>query len=61
MGYLYILEYSIPTVIEIKVNKDVDNVDVDDIISKLGLNESECNWMYSRSELPLQKYHILDI
>ena len=52
MQYIYILDYSTPSRVTIKVNDDV-NVEekIDDILSVNHLKASECSWLVSDKSL----------
>ena len=52
MQYIYVLDYSIPSRITIKVSDDV-NVEekIDDILSINHLKASECSWLISDKPL----------
>ena len=52
MQYIYILDYSTPSRVTIKVNDDI-NVEekIDDILSVNRLKASECSWLVSDKSL----------
>ena len=48
MQYIYVLDYSTPSRVTIKVADDVNvSEKIDDILSVNHLKESECSWMIS--------------
>lgn len=48
MQYIYVLDYSTPSRVTIKVADDVDvSEKIDDILRVNGLKESQCSWMIS--------------
>ena len=52
MQYIYVLDYSTPSRVTIKVDDDVDvSEKIDDILSINHLKESECSWLVSNKPL----------
>ena len=52
MQYIYVLDYSTPSRVTIKVADDVDVTEkIDDILSINHLKESECSWLVSNKPL----------
>ena len=52
MQYIYILDYSTPSRVTIKVYDDVDvSEKIDDILSVNHLKASECSWLVSDKSL----------
>ena len=52
MQYIYVLDYSTPSRVTIKVDDDVDiSEKIDDILSVNHLKESECSWLVSNKPL----------
>lgn len=52
MQYIYILDYSNPSRVTIKVSDDVNIEEkIDDILRVNGLKESQCSWMISDKRL----------
>lgn len=52
MQYVYVLDYSTPSRVTIKVNDDVDiSENIDDILSINHLKASECSWLVSDKSL----------
>lgn len=52
MQYIYVLDYSTPSRVTIKVADDVDiSGKIDDILSVNHLKESECSWLVSDKPL----------
>ena len=52
MQYIYVLDYSTPSRVTIKVDDDVDIYGkIDDILSVNHLKESECSWLVSNKPL----------
>ena len=52
MQYIYVLDYSTPSRVTIKVDDDVDiSENIDDILRAKHLKESECAWMVSNKPL----------
>ena len=52
MQYIYVLDYSIPSRMTIKVDDNVDiSEKIDDILSVNHLKESECSWLVSDKPL----------
>jgi len=52
MQYIYVLDYSTPSRVIIKVADDVDVTEkIDDILSVNHLKESECSWLVSDKPL----------
>ena len=52
MQYIYILDYSTPSRVTIKVADDVDvSEKIDDILSVHRLKASECSWLVSDKSL----------
>ena len=52
MQYIYILDYSTPSRVTIKVADDVDvSEKIDDILSVNHLKASECSWLVSDKSL----------
>ena len=52
MQYIYVLDYSTPSRITIKVSDDVDvSENIDDILRAKHLKESECSWLVSDKSL----------
>ena len=52
MQYIYVLDYSTPSRVTIKVNDNI-NVEekIDDILSENHLKASECSWLVSDNSL----------
>lgn len=52
MQYVYVLDYSTPSRVTIKISDDI-NVEekIDDILSVNHLKESECSWLVSDKSL----------
>ena len=52
MQYIYVLDYSTPSRVTIKVDDDVDiSEKIDDILSANHLKASECSWLISDKPL----------
>ena len=52
MQYIYVLDYSTPSRVTIKVADDVDvSKKIDDILSVNHLKASECSWLVSDKSL----------
>ncbi len=52
MQYIYVLDYSTPSRVTIKVDDDVDvSEKIDDILRVNHLKESECCWLVSDKSL----------
>ena len=52
MQYIYVLDYSTPSRVTIKVADDVDvSEKIDDILSVNHLKSSECSWLVSDDSL----------
>ena len=52
MQYIYVLDYSTPSRVTIKVDDDVDiSEKIDDILSVNHLKASECSWLVSDKSL----------
>ena len=52
MQYIYVLDYSTPSRVTIKVDDDVDvSEKIDDILSVNNLKSSECSWLISDNSL----------
>ena len=52
MQYIYVLDYSTPSRITIKVSDDIDvSEKIDDILSVNHLKASECSWVVSNNYL----------
>ena len=52
MKYIYVLDYSTPSRVTIKVDDDVDiSENIDDILSVNHLKASECSWLVSDKSL----------
>lgn len=52
MQYIYVLDYSIPSRVTIKVADDVNIEDkIDDILNVNHLKASECSWLVSDKSL----------
>ena len=52
MQYVYVLDYSTPSRVTIKVDDDVDiSEKIDDILSVNHLKASECSWLVSDKSL----------
>lgn len=43
--YIYILNYNICGVYEIELEYQDDDLDIDEIFEKYGINKDECSWM----------------
>lgn len=60
MQYIYILDYSNPSRVTIKVADDVNIEEkIDDILRVNGLKESQCSWMIS--DKPLEDEEIAGV
>ena len=56
MQYIYVLDYSTPSRITIKVADDIDvSEKIDDILSANYLKASECSWLVSDKSLDDEK------
>lgn len=56
MQYIYVLDYSTPSRVTIKVDDDVDvSEKIDDILSVNHLKSSECSWLVSDKALDDEK------
>lgn len=52
MQYIYVLDYSTPSRVTIKVDDDVNvSEKIDDILSVNNLKASECSWLVSDNSL----------
>ena len=52
MQYIYVLDYSTPSRITIKVSDDVDvSENIDDILRANHIKASECSWLVSDNSL----------
>lgn len=52
MQYIYVLDYSTPSRVTIKVDDNIDvSEKIDDILRVNGLKESQCSWMISDKSL----------
>ena len=52
MQYVYVLDYSTPSRVTIKVDDDIDvSEKIDDILSVNHLKPSECSWLVSDNSL----------
>ena len=52
MQYIYVLDYSTPSRVTIKVADNVNvSENIDDILRENHLKESECSWMVSNKPL----------
>ena len=51
--YLYVLEFSYPTIYEIKLTEENQELTSYEILEKYGLKESNCSFMYSKNKLEL--------
>lgn len=52
MQYIYILDYSTPSRVTIKVDDDIDvSEKINDILRVNGLKESQCSWLISDKSL----------
>ena len=52
MQYIYVLDYSTPSRVTIKVDDDVDvEENIDDILSTNSLKASECYWLVSNKPI----------
>ena len=52
-GYLYVLEYSYPSIFEIELTEEDQDLTSDEILEKYGLKESVCEFMYTENKLEL--------
>ena len=52
-GYLYVLEYSYPSIFEIELTEEDQDLTSDEILEKHGLKESTCEFMYTKNKLEL--------
>jgi len=56
MQYIYVLDYSTPSRVTIKVADDVNVEDkIDDILSVNNLKASECSWLVSDKSLDYEE------
>ena len=53
-GYLYILEYSYPSIYEIKLTKEDIVLTSNELLEKYGLKETNCSFMYTKNKLELE-------
>lgn len=52
MQYIYVLDYSTPSRVTIKVEDNIDvEENIDDILSANSLKDSECSWLVSDKPL----------
>ena len=52
MQYVYVLDYSTPSRVTIKVADNVNvSENIDDILGANGLKESQCSWMVNNKPL----------
>lgn len=52
MQYIYVLDYSTPSRVTIKVENNIDvEENIDDILSANSLKASECSWLVSNKPL----------
>ena len=52
MQYIYVLDYSTPSRVTIKVEDNIDvEENIDDILSANSLKASECSWLVSNKPL----------
>ena len=52
MQYIYVLDYSTPSRVTIKVTDNVNvSENIDDILRANGLKESQCSWLISNKPL----------
>ena len=52
--YLYVLDYSTPSICEIKLEEYHSQMTPDEILYEYGLNEDECHWMFTDKPLSLE-------
>lgn len=52
-GYLYVLEYSYPSIFEIELTEEDQDLTSNEILEKHGLKESVCEFMYTENKLEL--------
>lgn len=52
-GYLYVLEYSYPSIFEIELTEEDQDLTSDEILEKYGLKESVCEFMYTENKFEL--------
>ena len=52
-GYLYIFDYSSPTIYEIELTEEDQKLTSDEILEKHGLKEDNCHFMYTENKLEL--------
>lgn len=52
-SYLYILEFSYPSIYEIELTEEDQKLTSNEILEKHGLKEDNCNFMYTKNKLEL--------
>ena len=52
-GYSYVLEYSYPSIFEIELTEEDQDLTSNEILEKHGLKESVCEFMYAKNKLEL--------
>lgn len=45
-SYLYVLNYNRSEIYEIELENQDDDLNIDEIFKKYGINEDECSWMF---------------
>ena len=53
-GYLYVLDYSTPSICEIKLEEYHRKMTPEEILSEYGFNDDECYWMFTDKQLSVQ-------
>lgn len=62
MKFIYILDYSTPSRLAIMIDGDIDgeelNKNIDQILEKYNLKESECAWLISNEPVNEETYRL---
>lgn len=53
VNYLYVLNYNVCRILEIKVSEEINENNITDILDHYNLKESECSYMWSANKLDL--------
>lgn len=58
--YCYVFDYSIPAIYEIKLEEGDENIPANDVLSRRGLKESQCSYMFSDKKLSVKRLNSVD-
>ena len=52
--YIYVLDFCTPSIYEIELDDEDEDLEIDEILDRRGLKSSNCNYMFASEKLELE-------